>query len=219
MVPLASEGQPFGVVSVQSKRVAAFTQSDEQLWSAIAGQLSQAIEVARLHDSLKRMATIDGLTGVANHRHFYERLEAELARAERDDQPLGLLLIDVDSLKSINDAHGHLAGDTLLRGVAAALTRTTRLSDIVARYGGDEFAVILPGAGEEEAARCLGRVLEALEAEPIEYAGRALTASVSVGTAVYPRDGTRAKALILAADQRLYAGRRRRATAGVGRGA
>ncbi|HEX5506309.1 MAG TPA: sensor domain-containing diguanylate cyclase [Thermomicrobiales bacterium] len=210
IVPLVSEGRPFGVFSAQSRRVAAFTHGDEQLLGTVASQLAQAIETARLHDTLKRLATTDGLTGVANHRHFYERLEQELTRAERAGGPLGLLLLDVDSLKSVNDTHGHLAGDALLRAVAGALTAATRRGDVVARYGGDEFAVILPDATAADVAGCVERLLAAIGALRIEHDGGAVAPTVSVGVAHYPDDGGRAKALMLAADQRLYAGRRAR---------
>ncbi|HET8628110.1 MAG TPA: GAF domain-containing protein [Thermomicrobiales bacterium] len=210
IVPLVSEGRAFGVFSAQSRRVAAFTRGDEQLLGTVAGQLAQAIETARLHDTLKRLATTDGLTGVANHRHFYDRLEQELTRAERARGPLGLLLLDVDSLKSVNDTRGHLAGDALLRAVAGALTASTRRGDVVARYGGDEFAVILPDAIEADVAGCVERLLAAIGALRVEHAGGDIAPTVSVGVAHYPADGTRAKALMLAADQRLYAGRRAR---------
>ncbi len=205
--PLVSEGRTIGVINVESRRVGAFTEEDEALLMIVAQQLAQVIEVARLHDALKRNALVDGLTGVANHRHFYERLEAELDRAGRAGTPLSLVLIDVDGLKSINDGYGHLAGDAALRALAGIVQRESRGGDLVARYGGDEFAVILPGLERGDAARYVERLLRALRGASFEPhpGGRPLPLpSISCGVASYGADGERAVALVAVADERMY---------------
>lgn len=214
IVPLLVEGQAIGVINLEDERVAAFTQADEQLWSTIAGQLAQAIEVARLHDALKRLATTDGLTGVANHRHFYDRLEEELARSRRSGSMVGLVVLDVDSLKSVNDTHGHLVGDALLRAVATTLAEITRREDVVARYGGDEFTVILSDTHEADIAAFEARLVAAFSALRVVSENVSIAPIVSIGSARFPDDGDRAKTLILVADRRLYDGRRERRAGG-----
>ena len=207
-VPLVSEGRTIGVINVESRRAGAFGEEDEALLMIVAQQLAQVIEVARLHDQLKRNALSDGLTGVANHRHFYERLEEELDRAGRDGTPLSLVLLDVDGLKCLNDGHGHLAGDAALRALASILQGESRAGDLVARYGGDEFAVILPGLERGGAAAYVERLQWAIQGAVFapHPGGRSLPLpSVSCGVASYGTDGERAVALVAVADERLYA--------------
>ena len=115
------------------------------LATALAEQAAVAIEHARLYKRVQDQAVTDGLTGLYNHRHLYERLEHEIARARRYGTPVSLLMIDLDDFKAFNDRNGHLAGDAVLRGIAAVLQSELRQNlDIAARYGGEEFAVILP---------------------------------------------------------------------------
>jgi diguanylate cyclase (GGDEF)-like protein len=149
---------------------------------------------------LTALATLDGLTGVKNRRAFDERLAEELRRAERHQQPLSLVLLDVDHFKPYNDAYGHLAGDDALRAVSSVLQHQARSTDFVARYGGEEFAVLLPNTGVDEARRAAERLRQALEDKP--WPDRPVTASFGVATVVGktmpPED------LIRQADQALY---------------
>ncbi|MDI3339974.1 MAG: diguanylate cyclase [Sphaerobacter sp.] len=204
-VPLAIEGRTIGVISVESRRIGVFTENDEALLNIVAQQLAQAIEVAQLHDQLKRASMLDGLTGVANHRTLYERLETELERAQCADEPLSVIMLDVDGLKATNDTHGHVAGDATLRAIASILQRESRTQDTVARCGGDEFAIILPGMDADEATRFADRLGRAIAEGTYEAHGRTLPLpSVSLGVAAYPADGDRAVTLVNVADQRMY---------------
>jgi len=112
--------------------------------SNLASEAGLALEVVSLYDSMKIMAVTDGLTGLYNHREFYQALRRELERARRYHHTLSLLMIDVDDFKQFNDRFGHPAGDFALRNIAVLLRKCARTTDIIARYGGEEFAVILP---------------------------------------------------------------------------
>jgi diguanylate cyclase (GGDEF)-like protein len=117
-----------------------------------------AERVSLAQETLRRAAVRDSLTGLLNHREFYRRLTDEIARAEREQSPLSVLMLDLDNFKGVNDSYGHLRGDTVLREVASVITRSVREEDVVARYAGDEFSVILPGAVEADAVRIAERL-------------------------------------------------------------
>ena len=145
-VPLVFNGAPVGLlVLIQTRHDRRWEEDEVALARGFAEQAAVAIEHARLYRQAREQAVRDGLTGLYNHRHFYERLEQEVARARRYGTPVSLLMIDLDDFKAFNDRHGHLAGDAVLRGVAAVLQGELRQHlDVAARYGGEEFAVILP---------------------------------------------------------------------------
>jgi len=162
----------------------------------------------RQSDRLRRLSTIDGLTGLCNRRAFDDRLQKEWHRAARYESSLALLMIDIDGLKEINDAHGHAAGDTLLRMMAIAIRDSLRDSDVGARWGGDEFAIIVPETSRE-AAELLGwRLLARLKMSN----GSGPTCSASVGIAVVEpaqHTGRNPEWLIRRADEALYAAKAR----------
>ena len=160
----------------------------------------QSLSHDRQHQELERVSRADPLTGCLNRRGFEERLNADLARAARTGRPLGLILLDLDGFKQINDTRGHAAGDALLRWTVAAIDRTVRPMDAVGRIGGDEFAVVLPDAGRPEAEEVAQRLREAL----------AEAAPASIGAAAFPADGTGAEELHQHADAELYAAKRGR---------
>lgn len=154
-------------------------------------------------DRLQQVSVTDALTGLANRRHFTDRLDIELRRRERYASPLSVLLIDVDSLKSINDRWGHRAGDAALRRVAAALRTSCRTTDLAARYGGDEFMVLAPGTTATEALELAERLRRVLRGHP-EAGEFGPYPQVSIGVAgAGPQSD--ATALLEAADQALYA--------------
>nr|WP_225937169.1 diguanylate cyclase [Myxococcus sp. RHSTA-1-4] len=153
---------------------------------------------------LQRLSSTDGLTGVHNHRHFQERLRDEFRRAQRYDDALSLILLDLDHFKSVNDQHGHAAGDGVLREVAGALQRGVRETDLVARYGGEEFAVLLPRTHLTGALTVAERVRRELRALRVGPDG-CLRVTASLGVSSFPhRSVLTPEQLLLTADEALY---------------
>jgi diguanylate cyclase (GGDEF)-like protein len=153
-----------------------------------------------LEDSLRDQASKDSLTGLANYRHLIDVLDSEIKRSARTGRQFALLLFDLDHLKKINDRCGHLTGNRALCRLADALCLGCRDIDTPARFGGDEFALVLPETGAEPAGLVAERIRHALASDSSEP-----RLSVSVGTAIYPRDGQAIEALLSAADVALYA--------------
>lgn len=153
-------------------------------------QRQTVMHLQKARVDLWRATVRDELTHLYNRRHFYDRLEEELALAELLERPLALLLGDIKGLKEVNDTHGHRAGDLVLQHVAEILKRATRLTDVVARLGGDEFAVLLPGTGEEGAQVVLRRLARDIAARPVQLEGNdPLPVDMALGLAVFPEDG------------------------------
>jgi diguanylate cyclase (GGDEF)-like protein len=157
-----------------------------QLQSTVAELTASHQQLTAANALLTTVATTDAMTGLANHRAFKDRLRHELARSSRSGQPLSLVLLDVDHFKAFNDNFGHLAGDEVLRLVAAALCTSLRTTDLAARYGGEEFAVLLPGAHADEALRVAERIQKALAKLSFAHRAVTLSAGVATSTAVCP---------------------------------
>jgi diguanylate cyclase (GGDEF)-like protein len=172
----------------------------------LCARVRAALKMKALMDQLATQAQIDGLTGLHNRRYFGERLEQEIASSVRYERPVGLLMLDIDHFKSINDTFGHPKGDQVLCKLADVLTGTCRGTDVACRYGGEEFAVILPGADADLTYQCGMRVLEAVrkEKECVAMLGRPVT--VSIGTACgESRGNVVPSVLVETADKAMYA--------------
>lgn len=166
------------------------------------------LQAAGERDFYKRLSQLDGLTEVYNRRSFEELLTAEMSRSNRFRRPLSVLMIDLDQLKVVNDSFGHQAGDTVLRQVAWSLKRSVRNCDIVARYGGDEFVIILVETGKADAVTTAQR-LNRLITKPTAKSNAQVNDSVqpmtiSIGVASYPTDATETEGLVRRADEALY---------------
>jgi len=180
--------------------------------SRIRRQLTDQVfavdKVETLAQEVYKMALLDPLTGLFNRRYIEQRLEDEIKRSERHGRPLSVILFDLDEFKQVNDTYGHGAGDALLKTFAERLSKATRGSDASARYGGDEFLVVLPECKPEN----VQHVLKRLEGIRVEIEGRTLQLALSAGWAEL-RSGESAKELLARADAELYANKRTKSAA------
>lgn len=188
-----------------NRMAAALQEQRETLKHAVEARTR---ELQDANARLERLAVTDGLTGVFNHRRFQEALHAELLRAERHQRPMGVLMIDVDFFKKVNDAMGHPAGDELLRRLAKVLGADLRQTDLIARYGGEEFAVLLPETTKSEAMQVAERMRGQVEELINKDASWPQKVTISVGVATFPEDGKAAEAVLSAADQAMYVAKR-----------
>jgi len=203
IVPLAVRDQLLGAVSlVSTRRYVHFDGPAIEFLGDIAQQVALGVENARLFLALSQMASTDELTQLANRRRFTEALRRELGRARRTGLPLSLVLVDVDHLKKVNDTFGHPAGDSAIRHVAGALRESRRDTDVVARFGGEEFALLLPGTDHPGAVKAAERVRVRLSTTLVDMVGQV---TASMGVATWPQDGATEERLVWVADQRLYA--------------
>jgi diguanylate cyclase (GGDEF)-like protein len=205
VVPLFAEGKPVGVLAVEYD-VASSARIERRVLSMVgqfASHAALALRNAWLLEQVWKMAETDPLTGIANRRVFEATLERELARAERSGEQVSLVMMDIDHFKRLNDSHGHQAGDDVLRQLAANLTAACRGFDTPARFGGEEFAVILPTCTSKESLWIADRMRQQLsemdDVAPI---------TVSVGVATYPAHSEDAAGLVKAADEALYEAKR-----------
>ncbi len=206
-VPIVVGEELRGVINVADPiDPAGFGDADLETLELLARHIGECLVQQEEGEALSRLAETDPLTWLFNRRHFDRRIEAETNRALRAQHLLALLVIDVDGFKSINDRFGHQVGDQVLKAVAGALTQAVRPYDVPTRYGGDEFAILLPEADSETAARIARRILEKTAAlplpRPLANAGERL--GLSIGIATFPRPFADAVALLDAADSAMY---------------
>jgi len=205
MLPLVAKGQSIGLVELLSNEPVAFTEERLGLARTMANEAAMALENARLYEGARDLADRDPLTGFYNHRFMHERLGEEVVRTQRGRRPLSVLMLDLDDFKLVNDTFGHLFGDRVLTWTAELIRSTLRASDIPARYGGDEFAIILPETGGDEARTAAERILEAFRERAFVSEPRGpVPIGASIGVATFPDDGRTATELLAAADRALY---------------
>lgn len=205
-VPLMSKGWVLGVLCATDPLNNAFSEDDLRLITTVAGQISIAIENARLYEETKRLAITDGLTELSTPRIFHQSLQAEVDRAERYGTIFSLMMMDVDYFKAHNDEFGHPSGDEVLKRIARILNKNFRSTDIVARYGGEEFAAIMLNATEAEALAVAERIRKDVESQ--EFPGNEkkpkVNKTISIGVAVFPKDSEDKATLLQKADEALY---------------
>jgi diguanylate cyclase (GGDEF)-like protein len=200
-IPLVVRGEPHSLLLAGSGE-RPYTDADVEIAAAIAGQGIAALDNALLFSRIQELAVRDGLTGLYNRRHF-----ADLAAGLSGDRPTAAVMVDIDHFKSINDTHGHPVGDDVIREVAARLSTVLRAGDVICRYGGEEFAVLLPDTDDEQAVLVAGRLHATVGAVPVPTRVGPLPVTVSVGLAL-PRREIEAFAALGLADGALYEAKR-----------
>jgi eukaryotic-like serine/threonine-protein kinase len=204
-VPLLLRGELIGALTVDSCHVGRYSEADADLAFTFADQAVIAIENARLFEETRRLAITDGLTGIFNRRHFFALAETEFSRTRRYQHPLSALMIDIDHFKAINDSYGHATGDEVLRQVAQRCQESLRAADILGRYGGEEFAVLLPESDANAAHQAGERLGERIASQSFAVDGGNFHVTVSIGVATADANTRNVAALLDAADQALYA--------------
>jgi diguanylate cyclase (GGDEF)-like protein/putative nucleotidyltransferase with HDIG domain len=203
--PLIVGEQLIGTIAVYHPDTHPYTDDHRRVLDEVSNQAASVVHNALLFEQTQEQAFKDGLTGLANARALQFQVTRELGRARRTGSQFSLLLLDLDEFKSINDEHGHLNGDSALREVARVLRLTTRAYDTCIRYGGDEFVILLPDCGREEA-ELRGRALQdAVARISLEGTrGSRIPLRVSVGASAFPEDGETYERLLAKADQSMY---------------
>ena len=200
-VPLPSEASTVGMLTVFTRSPSrTFSRDDRRDLEELAERAGPAIENARRFREARQLADLDALTGLHNRRYFHDTLAREVARAHRYDRRLALIIFDLDDFKAINDRIGHLSGDAVLADAADVISSVVRSADIACRVGGDEFAVILPESGMQEAEQLYARLQQDLAQRPLGDAGRI---HLSAGVAELARDDD-SKSFFERADDALY---------------
>ena len=208
-VPLRGPHAVLGVLVLYDPRSGRPGEDDLATLRTLADQAAVAVENVLRHQDVARMAVTDALTGLANYRSFTDTIGAEIERATRFARPVGLLLLDIDHFKAVNDTFGHQRGDAVLVELAHRVVAAVRDVDTVARYGGEELVVVLPETDEHGAALAAERIRRAVADAPFPAAsGPPVSVTVSLGAAVHPRHATTATGLLRRADEALYAAKR-----------
>lgn len=204
IIPLLCQDHVVGVLNLADKKGnKKFSREDISLVELFSQLIGASIGNVKLFEKTQRQATTDGLTGLVNHKTFYETLERELWRSRRFGGDISVVMIDMDNLKKINDNHGHRIGDKAIRQVSRKIKQCVRQIDTAARYGGDEFAVILPNTSLAEAIIVAERMVEAVSSSSVIAKGEELSLSVSVGLGQYDSD-CKPEDITSRSDQALY---------------
>lgn len=204
-IPMMAQGEALGVLYLSATEKGVLTQAKQQLAITVAEQVALAFANLKLHEALQQQSIRDALTGLFNRRYLEESLEREISRAERKQQRVGIIMLDVDHFKRFNDTFGHDAGDTLLRELGIFIKKNIRGSDIACRFGGEELVIILPEASLEVTVQRAEQIREGIKHLNLHNRNQQLgTITLSLGVAIFPEHGITGEMVIQAADSALY---------------
>ena len=206
MIPDSQDGEPgvLGSVVIARKEKLAFNEGEISLAKIICGESAKFITTSQNHQKAQELSVKDGLTGLYNYRHFQEIFSYSLAHSDRYKEQLSLILVDVDDLKYVNDTYGHREGDSVLSFIGTVLTESLRKIDISARYGGDEFAVVLPNTNKRGSLAVAQKIKDSIKNMPFKFKGDELDVTLSIGIATYPQNADDKETLMEKADRALY---------------
>ena len=202
--PILSSGRTIGCLVLESFSSGRYRRSEGRNLHIFTTRLGVLLDWWQKYDVVRETSMRDGLTGLLNHRTFVERFEQELQRANRYDEKLVLMILDLDKFKRINDTYGHLYGDYVLRSTSSVLKNGVRNIDIVARYGGEEFAIVLVKTTKTKSFNSAKRIVKSLADHQFEKEGHGVQMTISAGMAEYPTDGEGMRDLIAIADRAMY---------------
>jgi diguanylate cyclase (GGDEF)-like protein len=209
-VPMMAQYEALGILHLGSPLAdgdrEAFTHSELRLAEAVAHEISLPLANVKMREVLRDQALHDPLTGLYNRRYLEEALDREVRRAVRKQTAVGLIMLDVDNFKQLNDTHGHTAGDAMLRAVAGLLQSGVRAADVLCRYGGDEFSIIMPEASLDDTVKRAEDLRQRTKQLSLEINGRIVDqVTISLGAVAFPHHGSTLDELIKEADTALYA--------------
>src|SRR5690606_24963042 len=208
VLPLLHHGRVLGTLILGARRRHAFGDTVRPTLEVLASHLAVSLSNARMVHKLETMATTDGLTGLLNKRAMHEAASQKIAAANRFGRKLSLLVVDIDFFKKVNDTHGHDIGDIVIKGLAGVLERQKRTTDVVARFGGEEFVVLCEQTDESGAQQLGERIREELGKTTFHTPNGPLQVTCSVGVATFPGAGEKWDELFKAADEALYVSKR-----------
>jgi len=209
-IPMIHKERLLGVLNFERAEIASFDAGEIELFTAVTDQVAMAVQNAKLHHETVELSITDALTGLPNRRHLFARLELEVARAQRFGTGLSMLMVDIDHFKKLNDNAGHRAGDKTLREVSERMRVLIRKVDTLGRYGGEEFALVLPQVSKAEALEVAEKLRQAVAENEFTHGPSQPGAKVtiSVGVATLPEDADSLERLVDCADSALYASKR-----------
>jgi diguanylate cyclase (GGDEF)-like protein len=199
-----ADGKIFGMISAQSYQPHAYTKEDQEFLELLAAHAATALENTRLFAEVQKLATIDPLTGINNRRELFIQGRQEFERAQRYHRPLSAIMLDLDHFKKVNDTHGHSIGDQVLTCVAKRCAHSLREVDILGRYGGEEFAILLPESGLEAGVQAANRLRDIIRSTPCPTDAGPIPITISLGVATIDSKCRDLESLLDRADQALY---------------
>ena len=203
-VPIKSKGKPIGAITVEKLKSRKYSNTDEKLLELLCNTVSTILVWQQEYNRVNLSAMHDGLTGLLNHKTFLDRFDEEISRARRFNHNLGLVVLDLDKFKSVNDNYGHLHGDYVLQEVSKIISDNVRTIDVVGRYGGEEFAVLLVNTDIESCLPLAQRIVDKISEKVFLKSGISLKISISAGMAGFPSHAEEVRELISMADSAMY---------------